>query len=74
MKLSFEYLTNKQQAIVRKLEEQKRVYGHGRLNHWILDNGEWIYWFDVRQLVKLEYLTMRWTGRGMQQDAEFELA
>jgi hypothetical protein len=64
----------KQLAILDKLAEQKARYGHGRLNHWILDSGEWIYWFDVRPLVDSGHLKMTFTGFGEQAQFEFELA
>jgi hypothetical protein len=67
-------MTEKQQAIIDKLVAQKKQYGHGRLNHWILDDGDWIDVRDCFYLAELGLLKKEWRGYGTQMDVYFELA
>lgn len=67
-------MTQTQQAILEKLREQKRRWGHGRLNHWILDGGDWIDVRDCLALAAMGLLKKEWKGIGVQRDVYFELA
>ena len=66
-------MTGTQEAILQKLRDQKALYGHGRLNHWILDNGQWIDVRDCFALARMGLLKEEWKGVGEQMDVYFEL-
>ena len=67
-------MTTAQKAIIEKLKAQQAQYGHGRLNHWILDNGQWIDVRDCYALASMGLLKKQWRGVGAQACVEFELA